>query len=380
MNIRSLSCAQARGRGGFTLVELLVVIAIIGTLVGLLLPAVQAARESARRSSCMNNLKQLGLAMHNHESAKKVLPYGRGGNLASNDYGSGMYTNSDPLPNATLSNGSTYPGAGVCSGFVAMLPYMEEQQLYDKIIPVNLSNANDGSKAWGTQVGMLLCPSDGPRDPSILSLGQNNYTLSYGDRCDQLNRDELASPSTLGMRGLFGLNSALKVSQIPDGLSTTIAFSECVRPPGFGSGGSIKSPNGPDANYNAYPNSPASCLSAYSGGMWADPNQINDRNRSQGVRWNQGLPSITGFNTILPPNAGVCNAFASPSMGVIPPRSKHPGGVVGVFADGAVAFISSNIDYGNLAGSIASPTSASPYGVWGALGTRQGGERVILDQ
>jgi hypothetical protein len=226
---------------------------------------------------------------------------------------------------------------------------------------------------------MLLCPSDGPRDRTILTLGQTNYTFSYGDRFDDLGRDETVKPSTLGMRGLFGLNSAVRVAQVPDGLSKTIALSECVRPPGFGSGGSVKAPNGPDANYNAFANNPASCLAAYGAGLWADPNQINDRNRSQGTRWNQGLPSITGFNTILPPNAGVCNSFGSASAGVLPPRSKHAGGVMAVFGDGAVTFISDNIDYGNLAGTISSPTSASPYGVWGALGSRRGGENVRLN-
>jgi len=104
--------------GGFTLVELLVVIAIIGTLVGLLLPAVQAAREAARLNACMNNLKQLGVAIHNHESARKVLPYGRGGH----DAWAGGWWDSNPAGNNTTYYPTTADGPGSCSGFVALLP------------------------------------------------------------------------------------------------------------------------------------------------------------------------------------------------------------------------------------------------------------------
>jgi hypothetical protein len=103
------------------------------------------------------------------------------------------------------------------------------------------------------------------------------------------------------------------------------------------------------------------------------------RSRSAGARWNQGYNGYTSFNTILPPNRGVCNGDGLGGSGVLPPRSKHLGGVMGVFADGAVRFISENIDYGDLTGTISSPTSASPYGVWGALGSRQGGENLRLD-
>jgi prepilin-type processing-associated H-X9-DG protein len=365
-------------------VELLVVIAIIGTLVGLLLPAVQAAREAARRSACQNSLKQLGLALHSHESAQRTFPYGRGGHLASNSYSSPfttIYTNSAPLPGAVV-NGVTYPGAGVCSGFVAMLPYVEEQGLYDRIVTAQIPNANDTSRAWGSQVGLLLCPSDGPRDTTINlsyggSLGATSYVMSCGDKFQDLNVDEAVQPTTAGQRGLFGLNSAIRIKDVTDGLSMTLAFSECVRPVGTGNG---QPANTLDANYNSHNNNPAGCLADQLGGRWKTPAQINDRNRSVGSRWQNGMASITGFNTILPPNAGVCNGYASHNMAVLPPRSRHGGGVNTVFADGAVEFISQNIDYGNLAGSIASRTSPSPYGVWGALGSFRGGETARLDQ
>jgi hypothetical protein len=264
-----------------------------------------------------------------------------------------------------------------------MLPYMEEQQLHDRIVPVKLSNPNNGSGAWSTQVGLLLCPSDGPRDTSIVvqtaALGATNYTLSHGDRFDDLNRDEAVLPSTVGMRGLFGVNSAVKFSQITDGLSNTIMLSECTRPSGFGSGGSVRGPNSPEANYTSFANNPTSCLGAYSGSGWTSAASISTRNRSVGTRWNQGSAQLIGFNTILPPNRGVCNNDGDGGNGVLPPRSQHQGGVVAAFADGAIKFISETIDYGNLSGTISSPTSSSPYGVWGALGSRQGGENLRLD-
>jgi hypothetical protein len=257
---------------------------------------------------------------------------------------------------------------------------MEEQRLHDRIVPVNLGNPNNGGGAWGTQVGLLLCPSDGPRDTSIIigtaALGATNYTFSYGDRFDDLNRDEAVLPSTAGMRGLFGVKSALKTSQIPDGLSNTIMLSECTRPAGFGSGGIVRAPNSPEANYMSFANNPSSCLAAYTGSGWTTAASISQRNRSVGTRWNQGYAPLIGFNTILPPNRGVCNNDGMGGNGVLPPRSKHLGGVVAVFADGAVKFITENIDYGDLTGTISSPTSASPYGVWGALGSRQGGENL----
>ena len=377
--------AAPRSLHGFTLVELLAVIAIIGTLVGLLLPAVQAARESARLSSCSNNLKQLGTAVHSHESARRVLPYGRGGYTESCNV-AGYYWDSNPGgsgASTTLANGSTYPAPGTLSAFVALLPYMEEQRLWDRIVPVKATGGNSGNGVWGTQVGLLLCPSDEPRDPSLITggtsaLGQNNYVVCFGDRFNDLNRDENVLPSTVGMRGLFGLNSAVKVAQIPDGLSNTIMLSECTRPSGWGRSGGDRV-DGPDANYNGHTTSPTNCLAAYRGSGWSSPGSVSMRSRSAGARWNQGYNGYTSFNTILPPNRGVCNGDGMGGSGVLPPRSKHRGGVMGVFADGAVRFISENIDYGDLTGTISSPTSASPYGVWGALGSRQGGENLRLD-
>ena len=374
---------------GFTLVELLVVIAIIGTLVGLLLPAVQSAREAARRSTCSNNLKQWGLAMHGHESAKKVLPYGRGGPVESNMiYGaSAVSTDSVPAPGITLDDGTIYPGAGACSGFIAMLPFIENESLYLKIVPAKLKDyrSNSATSPWTQQLSQLLCPSDGPRPTAGLLAGETNYLLSVGDNCNDLHTDQTvkagsSAPTAVGLRGLFGVNSAIPLKQITDGLSTTLAISEGTRPPGTNAIGDVP-PKAPDANSGNNTNSPTACLADFNSN-WNVSGNIIERYRSSGCLW-AGRLGWYCFNTILPPNTGVCQNINT--TGVIPPRSRHVGGVTTLFADGAVTFISNNVDYGDLTKSLSTSNTTpkwpqSPYGVWGALGTRTGSESVRLDQ
>ena len=374
---------------GFTLVELLVVIAIIGTLVGLLLPAVQSAREAARRSTCSNNLKQWGLAMQGHESAKKVLPYGQGGPIESNMiYGASTVSNdSIPSPGDTLDNGQTYPGAGACSAFIAMLPYIENTSLYQKIVPAKLKDyrSNSATSPWTQQLPELLCPSDGPRPTAGMLAGETNYLLSFGDNCNELRVDQTAakagsSPTAVGLRGLFGVNSAIPLNKITDGLSKTLAISEGTRPPGTNALGDIP-PKAPDANSGNNTNSPTACLADFNSN-WNVSGGIIERYRTNGCLW-AGRLGWYCFNTILPPNTGVCQNINN--TGVIPPRSRHVGGVQALFADGAVTFISDNVDYGDLTKSLSTSNTSpkwpqSPYGVWGALGTRAGSESVRLDQ
>jgi len=369
---------------GFTLVELLVVIAIIGTLVGLLLPAVQAARESARRSTCQSNIKQLALAVLNHESAKRVFPYGRGGPISSNTNSGVPYTDSKPAYGDTV-DGVAYPGAGRLSAYVPLLPYLEEASTYNKIgpTPVNIGDSSSTSP-YIRRISQILCPSDPPTN-DISAKGQSNYVFSYGDKCDGLADDATVSLTAVnsnsgnalkvqGQRGLFGLNSATRSGQITDGLSSTIAISECTRPTGSGN----TATNGADANTNWNTNNPSNCKASYMGDDgWSGSaaTAIISRDRSMGTSWADGRFGYNGFNTILQPNYGACNAYTF--TGTQPPRSRHGGGVLSAFADGSVTFISENIDAGNPAASWpAKPTSPSPYGVWGQLGTMTGGESV----
>ena len=200
-------------RRGFTLIELLVVIAIIGVLIALLLPAVQAAREAARRSQCVNNLKQLGLALHGYHDASTARYPGAAGRSMS--------------------------GASR-SGLVLILPYIEQQPLYNALnfaniqIPVGpFEAANEPNKTvLRTQISVFLCPSDVDRLTNVH--GHSNYAASAGPD------PRLNSTDTDGMfRGGNGgtdLANCYSFRDILDGLSTTVAFSEKIK--GIGGGGS----------------------------------------------------------------------------------------------------------------------------------------------
>jgi len=325
---------------GFTLIELLVVIAIIGVLVAILLPAVQQAREAARRSSCGNNLKQLGLALHSYESANKSLPYSWGGPLSS-----------------TVSGDTT----GRLSGFCPMLPYMEEQSLFDDIGPTPGYVWTD--TVFQVQLSLLLCPSDNPPARGIMPIGQNNYLFSAGDRYNGF-----PSVDSGDLRGLFGRQSAVKFKDITDGLSKTLAMSECTRPALAGSG---QTPlNDETANSTSNSNNPVNCLNSFTGSGFSSGGLV-DANRSQGTRWSDGRPGYNSCTTVLAPNGPVCNGQTN--TGIYTPRSRHPGGVHCLFADGSTQFINETIETGNVAGG-EKTSGVSSYGVWGAMGSKAGGE------
>ena len=376
-------CASA-GRRGFTLVELLVVIAIIGTLVGLLLPAVQAARESARRGSCANNFKQLGVAMLSYESARKTLPPSRWGPAS---------TIMPWAPYTTPSNANTpaTSNVGFLSGFVAMLPYMEGAEIYDRIMgsgsPPHVETTTFAP--YTTQSPGLLCPSDIPRITGIPNhpWAQTNYLFSIGDQSRVQNGDW--SVGGYKQRGLFGSNSNCPIREITDGTSQTIAMSECTRPGGSGA----TATNNLTAAYGDMTWYPSDCNATWTGSAFVNAAKLRARDLSPGMRWHTGWNGTVNFTTSLPPNGPVCNQPWGQPEGVVPPRSRHGGGVQALFADGRVTFISENIFTGNIA---AWPTPAnhavtptvplstyrtladSPYGVWGAMGTKAGTERVDM--
>ncbi len=349
-------------RRAFTLVELLVVIAIIGILIALLLPAVQAAREAARRSQCANNLKQMGLALHNYHDSHQCFPsLGQGTNAGSPRYQTSTY--------------------GHMSGVVVLLPFMEQGPLYDQYTSPQSSPA---WPAWGpvpwygwsfqphhAQVQTLLCPSDSAG--KIQNLGQpywwqgdSNYNFSLGDEISVGSRGERRP------RGLFGCESFVSIRDIKDGTSNTIAVSEHVvnkngRVPNI-HGGYVRS-----VGEGSLRNNPASCL-AYKG----PANTIINApviGQLRGVIWAWGCVATSGFTTVLPPNSIGCKAGGNEwgTDAVMPPDSFHPGGVNSLFADGSQHFISETINTGNLSAAEVRD-GPSPYGVWGAFGSKFGGE------
>ncbi|WP_437222083.1 DUF1559 domain-containing protein [Planctomicrobium sp. SH661] len=347
---------------GFTLIELLVVIAIIAVLVSLLLPAVQQAREAARRSQCKNNLKQLGLAIQNYHDTYSIFP--------SRANGPGLYNGGD--------SATTYRNC--LSGFVALLPFYDQQAMF-QLIQSNTSPTspwNNTFAPWTTQLSVLLCPSDSPTAASatVATVGRSNYAFCGGDsRSDtQMMMLDFTPAYTHGQfnRGIFGHNSAIRIREVSDGTSNTIALSELDRPDtADGSGrGNIA--------INLGETSPASCLTQFDNSTRAYVSGTTmNTGWPRGHSWATGKIAFVGFNTILPPNsAPSCLVYGDYGGGFLPAASQHTGGVQAVFADGSVRFISENINTGNLSYSGEVSTGNSPYGVWGALGSKSGKEVI----
>ena len=315
---------------GFTLVELLVVIAIIGILVALLLPAIQAAREAARRTECQNKLKQLGIALQNYHDTYKVFCHGGGGPM--------HLTNRPPET----------------SGMVSLLPYLEQAPLYDLWMSAYVVSWDNNSQQTTSPLPTLLCPSDAPNPhASGPRVAQKNYMFCYGTRI-QGNYDQATD-------GIFGCNSFKKMAEILDGTSNTISMSERASNQQLAQRRVI----GNLAWNSTY--DPATCLTLVAGTDYAPAASLTSW--SAGSLWAFGHPHWNAFVTVLPPNGPSCSGWNNDNLsnasGIFTASSRHPGGVNGVLADASVRFISSDIN------SIGGP---SAYGVWGALGTRNFGE------
>ena len=367
---------DGRSRRAFSLVELLIVTTIVLLLLGISLTGVQAARESSRRLSCAANLRDLGLGLLHHHQALGVLPPSWGGPDSTAALAWGSPPEVKPFP---------FPGIGLASGFVMLLPYIGETSLADAIEAAGWPLIHHGVYA-SARIPTLLCPSD----PASRS---HSYLFSIGDRYRGFwpssrmpAAEDAAFQATL--RGLFGLQSRVRLDSVRDGLSQTIALTECVKPRGigrsvpaqesvagvryYGLGEAVV--NDRHAMAFSY-DPPNACLARFSGNGFREGTTLLVMDRSPGWLWSCGRPAYVSFSTVLPPNGPRCGDMET--QGSLTPQSRHPGGVFGLMADGAVRFITDDID----AGDSSLPdrqTGPSPYGVWGALGSRAGSEANAL--
>jgi prepilin-type N-terminal cleavage/methylation domain-containing protein/prepilin-type processing-associated H-X9-DG protein len=350
-------------RRGFTLIELLVVIAIIAVLIALLLPAVQSAREAARRAQCVNNLKQIGIGLHNYHAALNTFP------LSDTKAWTDAY-------------GGYTTDWGTWSAQSLLLGYLEGQPIY------NACNFN-----WAiwygtgvqinrtvhlTSLNLFICPSDGiSPDQATLSCYQwaghtNNYVGSLGTT---------TWPWSADSTGVFAHANCYGIQRITDGSSNTIAFSEGLISTGNwikwrdGLAAGIYGPSGggvgPSLVYDANSAKPAVMKDLQMCNQFFQAQQ-HPAGNDKGYRWFAGSPGVSSFNTIVPPNSqqfpwGGCRLDCEGcgfEFGEFEnATSNHPGGANCLMADGSVRFIK---------GSVSMP-------IWWALGTKANGEVVSSD-
>jgi len=320
---------------GFAITELLVVVAVLATLISLVVPAVQQAREAARRMQCRNNLKQIGLALHSYESVHKTLPQGQ-------VRGSAASTHTQILAFLGQRN------------LAAMFHW--EKAMTD---PANY-------KATAKSLPVFQCPSDPssgyvpwPTGSSGRS-GTTNYVQNMGLSTTYFDTTDTA---------VFLAGRAIKLSEITDGLSNTAFFAEIKRGWGVGSSAGTGIGPGHPEDYSApiYVTAPA--LGMSNPGVVAnpyDPAQCNDetstqtRFRARGNQYYRGLTRYTFYNHTLPPNAVLrdCVTAVSFAEGHMATRSYHRGGAQFLVGDGSVRFVSDSVD----------------DRVWRGVGSRANGE------
>lgn len=327
-----------RHRSGFTLIELLVVIAIIAVLIALLLPAVQSAREAARRIQCVNNEKQIGLALHNYVDAVQALPAAEMGFMG-------------------LNNGPNF------SAISMILPYFEQSSIYNSInfsqfdYNPNVSpSADPNGTASVARINALICPSDvySSSGSALEVYGQTNYMADMGSGIVWQSSAFAPNMSLPMPNGVFYGNSATRLAEITDGLSNTGFFGE--RMVGDGSTGIIS----PIADVFFDPGAPLTPADAL-----AQCQALNIYNPANQLPMIMGVPWIDGQHITLhvsTPNTRSCGFFIV-NRAVMPASSKHPGGTNLLFGDGSVRFIKDSI-------------SLQTYQ---ALGTRNGGEVISSD-
>ena len=314
----------ARIRKGFTLVELLVVIAIIGILVGLLLPAVQAAREAARRMQCGNNLKQFGLAFHNYESANKRLPAGRA------------------------------PGSSM-SAHAALLPYMELNTVY-ALIDFNVASTHvNNTAALAVNIPTFLCPSDPVSNIPIFGWAGTNYRTNQGSGIANSIPSTVAGDPNFGFpapNGPMIPNTFLPMGSITDGLSNTAAFSEHGKGDFSNAVSSITDTFRPGTFPANADEAIRDCAAVNIS------NLAQQGNSNVGGPWLTGGHSATNYFHATPPQSRSC--MFPPQRIATTAKSYHTGGVQVARCDGSVTFIANAIE----------------LAAWRAFGSRNEGETI----
>jgi len=353
-------------------VELLVVIAIIGTLVGLLLPAVQAARESARRSDCLNKLKQLALGCNNYESANRGYP-------GVKDW-----------KNATTNDASAF--ARRWSFLIYLMPFLERQEVYDSALrafKAGTGGAGDDPSSWkagypqGRRIEGLLCPSDKMISQNESTIWPTSYRACAGDMTFNIGnwgtypheaQKVYNGSGTVLLNGYetYGTSprSAIGISlpkKISDGLSKTVLLGEAV----IGDGSASRLSGWAKVTGYDWSPKPQDCLAAT---FAANTNVI-------GQDWTNCRTGHTWFYNTLPPNGPRCvhdDGAPSSLNAAVPASSYHAGGANVAMCDGAVRFIEETIDTNgsqNLGPSNPAYTTPSNWGVWGAMATPGQGDQ-----